>query len=155
MLKRSSALLVGAFVAAVATGTFFTPQPTCASSGGCLIPTFAVSVYLDATGDDILSDLSDNVRRCREQCDELLNGCQGVVKSAVLCVRSSMGAESDAEERGCGDLSKPEASPCKKNARGDLRSILSFLKDDASSALSNCVNAHDNCVLDCEDVEDD
>jgi hypothetical protein len=153
-MLRSPLLLAAAFVAAVAAGSVLTPQPSCATTGGCLIPTAAVSLYLDVTGSDILSGLSSNVRRCREQCDELLNGCQGVVKAAQRCVKAAAGAETDADERGCGDLSKPESGACKRDARGEEQSIFGFVKDDASNALSNCFEAHDDCNFDCEETED-
>jgi hypothetical protein len=152
-MLRSPLLLAAAFVTAVAAGSLFSPQPSCATTGGCLIPTFAVSQYLNVTGNDILSGLSSNVRRCREQCDELLNGCQGVVKAAERCVKAAAGAETDADERGCNDLSKPDAGPCKRDARSEEREIFGFVSDDASNAIDDCFDAHDDCNLDCEDEE--
>jgi len=153
MLKRSRLLLAAGFVTAVAAGTFLSPTSVCATSGGCFFPTFAVSLYVDTVGLDIVNDLSSNLKRCSEQCDELLNGCQGVAAAAERCVLESFGAESGAEERGCNDLSKPASGDCKNSTRENLRSLTDAVKDDKSSALVDCQNAHDNCLGNCGQIE--
>jgi hypothetical protein len=154
MLKRSRVLMLGAFVSAIAAGTFFSPEPTCATTGGCPIPTLMVSNYLGTTGSSIQSNLSPNLKRCSEQCDELLNGCQGVAAAAEKCALESFGADSAADERGCNDLSKPASGECKQSARSNLNDFTDFIKQDKANALVNCQNAHDSCLSNCGQSED-
>jgi len=154
MLKRSRVLLLGALATAIAAGTFLSPEPTCATTGGCPIPTLMVSNYLGTTGSSIQGSLSPNLKRCAEQCDELLNGCQGVAAAAERCALESAGADAGAEERGCNDLSKPASGECKQSTRSDLRSFTGFLKQDKASALATCQSAHESCTASCGQSED-
>jgi hypothetical protein len=149
MSSRFPVLVAGVFVVAAAAGSFFTPEPSCATTGGCLIPTFAVSQYLSVTGSAITGDLSSNVKRCKEQCDEMLHGCDGVVDAAVRCVRSAADAQSDAQKRGCMDLGSG-GGDCKKENRNDLKGLLGFLDDDAENASNTCDSAREECRAGCE-----
>lgn len=152
MSKRSRFLLIGAFVFAASVGTFLSPASVCATTGGCSFPSLAVSSYLGSTGSDILNNLSPNLQRCHEQCDELFAGCKGVAAAAEKCVLESVGADLGAEKHGCGDLS--DSGPCKQDVRSDLSSITDAVQSDEDSAVSTCSNAHENCHDDCEGNED-
>ena len=150
--KRSRFLLLVAFVCAIGAGTFLSPASVCATTGGCQIPTLAVSNYLGTIGSDILSNLSPNLQRCHEQCDELFAGCKGVAEAARKCSLEAIGADLAAEKHGCGDSSS--AGECKQSVRSNLSEFTSFLNSDKDSATATCSNAHANCHDDCEGNED-
>ena len=158
MLKRSRLLLLAGFVSAVAAGTFLSPASVCATSGGCFVPTFAVSTYLSSVGTDIVNDLASDISICKEQCDELANGCVGVANAAHRCSLASAGAESGAEERGCAETpvvagGSPSGN-CKKSVRASLREFQDFLSSDRTSALATCAEAGDSCEASCGQSED-
>ena len=154
MLKRSRLLLAAGFVSAVAAGTFLSPSSVCATSGGCFFPTFAVSQYLSTIGNDIENNLSSDLKRCKEQCDEMFNGCTGVADAAERCVLESAGADSGAEERGCADLGKPASGECRTGTREDLRNLTNSVQSDKNSAVVNCENAKASCNAQCGQSED-
>jgi len=154
MLKRSRFLLLGAFVCAVAAGTFLSPASVCATTGGCPFPTQAVSMYFSTTGNNIENSLSDDIKRCKEQCDEMKNGCHGVADAAEQCLLESGGAESGADERGCQDLPKPQSGDCRQSVRGSLSDFTDFVKDNTSSAKADCDAAGDSCEASCGQSED-
>lgn len=152
MSNRSRFLLIGAFVCAVGAGTFPSPASVGATTGGCQIPTLAVSNYLGTIGNDILNNLSSNLQRCRNQCDELYAGCKGVAEAAEKCSLEAIGADLGAEKHGCGDSEAP--GECKQSVRSGVSEFTSFLRNDKASAVSTCQNAHQNCLDDCEGNED-
>jgi hypothetical protein len=159
MLKRSRLLLAAGFVTAVAAGTFLSPESVCATTGGCAIPTLAVSQYLGTTGSNITSDLSFDLSICKEQCDELANGCVGVANAAAKCALESIGADAGADERGCaeGPLISGGGSgsgECKKSVRSGFREFQSFIASDKASAIANCAAAGDECEASCGQSED-
>ena len=145
MLNRSRLLLAAGFVTAVAAGTFLSPTSVCATTGGCLFPTLAVSQYQNTIGNDIQNNLSSNVGRCREQCDEAFNGCTGVANAAEDCVLESIEADAGAQVRGCNDLSSPSSGVSKQSTRDGLREFSNSVKNDKKSAIANCENLKANC----------
>jgi hypothetical protein len=152
MSSRSRLLLVAGFVSAVAAGTVLSPTSVCATSGGCFFPTIAVGQYLSTTGNDIENNLSENPGRCKEQCDEEFNGCNGVADAAEECVLEAAGADAGAEVRGCNDFSPPSSGECKRSSREDLRNFTDLVKDDKSSARSDCADAKASCNAQCGQV---
>lgn len=158
MLKRSRLLLAAGFVTAVAVGTFLSPSSVCATSGGCFIPSFGASQYLSTVGFDIQNDLAFDLSICKEQCDELANGCIGVVNASARCSLAAFGADSDAEERGCAEqIAVTGGSPsgdCKRNVRSSLREYQDFIASDRSSALDTCAAAGESCEAGCGQSED-
>lgn len=152
MSKRSRFLLLSAFVGAVATGTFLSPVSVCATTGGCAIPSLAVSNFLNSVGFDIRNNLSPNLQRCHEQCDEMFDGCKGVADAAYRCTLEAADADLGAEKHGCGD--QQSSGECKQSVRSDLSSFTSFLRGDKDSAIDNCEAAHVDCYDDCEGNED-
>jgi hypothetical protein len=159
MLKRSYLLISAGFVAALAAGTFLTPSPTCATTGGCLVPSFAVSQYLGIIGSDILSNLSPNENHCKKQCDDLVDGCKGVADAAYRCTTRARTADLRAEERGCGDTpllnaigpagGGSGAAQCKHDRRTQLANDLAALEQDRRSAQETCENQRPGCLADC------
>jgi hypothetical protein len=123
----------------------------CATSGGCFIPSFAVTLYNDIADDQ---DLSSDVSRCKKQCDELHSGCEGVARASERCSREFVEGLLDAQERGCNDLSKPDSGDCKTDTRHELRDIFDFLSDDYSNALDTCSAEHENCRGTCGGFDD-
>jgi hypothetical protein len=157
MVNRSRLLLVAGFVTAVAAGTFVTPESVCATTGGCSIPTFAVSQYMSVTGNNILNDLAFDESICKEQCDELKNGCDGVANAAAKCTLASIGADADAEERGCAEgpvVAGGGAGECKQSVRAGYKEFQSFISNDKASALDNCQAIGDDCEDSCGQVKE-
>jgi hypothetical protein len=151
MLKRSRVLLVGVFVCAVAAGTFLTPASVCATTGGCLVPSFAVSQYLGSIGSGILSSLSSTPKICRDQCVDLLKGCNQVAEGAFKCAFGAGDSDIAADDEGCRDLSPGSAiRECRSNLDSNRQGFLDFLRGDLESARNACRNAHDSCLADCE-----
>jgi hypothetical protein len=153
-------LLLAAFglVGAVAAGALFAPTTVCATTGGCLIPTFAVSQYLSTIGNNILFDLASNEKICKEQCDELANGCVGVANAASKCALRSVSSEAQADAAGCKD-DQPAVQggggsgqgECKRGVRSGFQSFQDFIASDQSSAQDDCEAARQNCISSCED----
>jgi hypothetical protein len=160
MLTRTRLLLAAGFVTAVAAGTFLSPASVCATTGGCAIPTLAVSQYLSTTGSNITNDLAFDLSICKEQCDELANGCVGVANAAAKCALESIGADAGADERGCADApliaggGGGGSGECKKGVRSGYREFQGFISSDKASALQNCAAAGDGCEADCGQSED-
>jgi hypothetical protein len=157
MLKRSRLLLVAGFVTAVAAGTFVTPASVCATTGGCSIPTFAVVQYMNTTGNNILGDLAFDEGICKEQCDELKNGCTGVVNAAAKCSLASIGADADADERGCAEgplVSGGGSGECKQSVRAGYKEFQSLIASDKASALDDCQAIGDDCEDSCGQIKE-
>jgi hypothetical protein len=158
MLKRSRLLLAAGFVTAVAAGTFLSPAAVCATSGGCFIPSFGASLYLDSVGADIENNLAFDLSICKEQCDELAAGCAGVARASARCTLASFTSDSHAEERGCAEqIVQAGGSPtgdCKRDVRSSLREFQDFVASDLSSALATCHAAGDSCEASCGQSED-
>ena len=154
-------LLLAAFglVGAVAAGTFLAPSTVCATTGGCLVPSLAVSQYLSTIGNNILFDLASNENICKEQCDELANGCVGVANAAAKCALRSVSSEAQADVAGCkedqpavqGEGGGSGQGQCKRSVRSGFQSFQDFINSDQSSAQDNCENARQNCISSCED----
>jgi len=161
MSNRSRLLLAAGFVTAAAAGTFLSPASVCATTGGCAIPTLAVSQYLGTTGNNIENDLASDLGICKEQCDELANGCVGVANAAAKCALESIGADADAEERGCADGPLISgggggggSGECKKSVRSGFREFQDFVNSDKQTAIANCAAAGDSCEASCGQSED-
>jgi hypothetical protein len=152
MSKRSRFLFLVAFVCAIGAGTFLSPTSVCATTGGCQIPTLAVSNFLGTIGSNIRSNLSPNLQRCHEQCDELHDGCKGVADAAYRCTLESADADLGAEKHGCGD--QQSSGECKQSVRSNLSEFTSFLRSDKDNAVDTCDAAHEDCYDDCEGNED-
>lgn len=160
MFTRSRLLLSAGFVAALAVGTFLTPSSTCATIGGCLFPSFAVSQFLNTVGFDILVNLSPNENRCLQQCGDLYAGCMGVANAAERCSIRAATADLEAEERGCADGPLLNAvgpqgggggpiGECKKARRNELEQFARDMRNDRNSAEQTCANAREDCESDC------
>jgi hypothetical protein len=157
MLKRSRLLLAVGFVTAVAAGTFLSPSSVCATSGGCFIPSFGASQYLSTVGFDIENNLAFDLKICKEQCDELADGCAGVVNASARCSLAAASADSGAEERGCAETpvitGGSPTGDCKRNVRSNLRDYQEFIEGDRRSALDTCAAAGDSCEAACGQEE--
>jgi hypothetical protein len=150
MVRLSRWLLAASFGCALGVGALaLRPTDACATTGGCFIPSFGASVYLDSVGSDIVANLSPNLGLCREQCQELFRGCRDVAKASEKCIFGAEGADSDAEKHGCKDLSGSAASSCQQEVKSDERSFREFVKDDKRTAESTCQSALESCTASC------
>jgi hypothetical protein len=112
---------------------------------------------MSVTGTSILNDLAFDVSICREQCDELKNGCTGVANAAAKCSLASIGADADAEERGCADaplIAGGGAGECKQSIRSGFKEFQSFLNSDKASALDQCQAIGDDCRDSCGQIKE-
>src|SRR5262245_6083564 len=151
MFRMHRLLVAGAVVAG---SLWLAPSLTSATTGSCLIPSAAVSQYLSVTGNQILNNLSSNLNICKNQCQQLRNGCLNVDKSAVRCVKASTKADLDAQSHGCNDQSGESKQACKSSVASNRKSIGDFINSDRQSAESSCENAFQGCLSDCEGNED-
>lgn len=149
MLRLSRWLLAASFGCALVAGALaLRPTEACATTGGCLVPSFAVSQYLNSVGFDIRANLSSNVGICIEQCKELFRGCRDVAKAAEKCVFGAEGADSDAEKHGCKDLGSGSRS-CQQDVKSDERSFREFVTSDKRSADGTCHSEFVDCSSSC------
>jgi hypothetical protein len=151
MFQMHRLLVAGAVVAG---SLWFAPSLTSATTGSCLIPSAAVSQYLSVTGANIVNNLSSDVNICKNQCQQLRNGCLNVVKSAVRCVKASTKADLDAQSHGCNDLSGESKQSCKSSVSSNRKGIADFINGDRQSAETSCENAFESCLADCTQSED-
>jgi len=151
MFRLNRLLVAGAVV----VGTLaLAPWLSSATTGGCAVPSAAVSQYLSVTGNSILNSLSSNPQICKNQCQQLRNGCQNVVKSAVRCVKVSNKADSSGQARACNDLTGSSKQSCKDSVKSNSDAILNFISSDRQSAESTCESAFQSCLADCAGSED-
>jgi hypothetical protein len=150
MSRLSRWLLVASFGCALVAGALaLRPTDACATTGGCFVPSFAASVYLDSVGSDIVSNLSPNLGRCHEQCQELFRGCRDVTKAAEKCIFGAEGADSDAEKHGCNDLSGSAVGSCQQAVKSGEQDFREFVKNDKRSAEGTCQSALGSCTSSC------
>ena len=151
MFQMHRLLVAGAVVAG---SLWLAPSLTSATTGSCLVPSAAVSQYLSVTGSTIINNLSSDLNICKNQCQQLRNGCLNVSKSAVRCVKSSTKADLDAQSHGCNDLSGESKQSCKSSVSSSRKSVTDFLNSDHQSAESSCESAFQGCLADCGQSED-
>jgi hypothetical protein len=152
MYRLSRWLFVGAFGFALVVGALaLRPSDACATTGGCLIPSVAVSTYLDTIGSSIRSDLSSDLARCRNQCVEVKEGCAGVCDAAERCTLRAVDSELDADRLGCRDLSGAARQSCEQSAKSSWEGFKSFVNSDKSSAQQTCAANVNSCFSQCED----
>ncbi len=151
MFQMHRLLVAGAVVAG---SLWFAPSFSSATTGGCLVPSAAVSQYMSSTGSNILNNLSSNLQICKNQCQEMRNGCDNVNKSAVRCVKVSSKADSQGQARACNELTGESKQACKEAQKSNQDAILSFLHDDRQSADSFCESQFQNCLASCGQSED-
>ena len=151
MFRLNRLLVAGAVV----VGTLaLAPFLSSATTGGCAVPSAAASQYMSVTGNNIINNLSSNLQICKNQCQQLRNGCQNVVKSAVRCVKVSNKADTSGRSRACNDLTGDSKQSCKDSAKSNSDAILSFISSDRQSAESFCESQFQACLSDCTNSED-
>jgi hypothetical protein len=150
MTAHSLRLLVsGAFAVAIAAAPIL-PTSAPATTGGCVAPSLAVSLFLsNASGGFIFSDLSEDPGICGRQCSQMKKGCLQVAQGSFQCFMGDQSALYGSELAQCGELSGSEEQGCKTSQHGGKKNAQEFLHEDLRNAQRQCEDAHDECVSIC------
>ena len=135
-LGLASMLAIGFFI----LGTANEAQAT---SSGCFLPSFAVSILLADAPDDFVS----NRGRCNEQCGKIHTACRRVAHSSAKCLAALFRGEFSFERIGCSEEEVP--AECREDLRDDFAGAPQFIRDDHAAARDECTAARDSCRDDC------
>jgi hypothetical protein len=132
----------------VGLGVFIATEAR-ATTGGCLVPTDAVSEFTEDFFDAIFfewGDLSENESTCKKQCNDYRDGCMQVAKKSDQCFKAAWKSIFDGVSRECKDLSdKSDRKSCSKSFKAIEDEGLEELKEDKSLARAFCKDEHDDC----------
>ena len=117
-----------------------------ATSGGCFLPTVAVSALLATAPNDFVS----NQRHCKQQCGKIRTTCRRVALAAAKCVTALFKGDRAFDKVGCTDAE--DVSDCRHGVRDDFSGAPGFIKEDHAFARDECSAHRESCRGDC-DVE--
>ena len=136
---------------AASMGAFMAASPGAqATSGGCFLPTLAVSEYVDFFVGAV--DQSSDTRTCERQCRDFFRGCKKVVAASNRCLRSGFIPIFNAEKRNCTEFSGSNRTLCQQDIRDDKNDAGDFLKDELDAAKIDCGSEADDCLASCSGV---
>jgi len=142
-------------------GTPFGPDPvvsdtfsTAASSGGCLPPSAAVDMYLEAGMNDAFDRGDDSEEACEKICDKFVDTCDQIAKISRTCQNRGGGKFTQLAKTTCSTLDdKDDRNACKDDA-GFVQDVIKDCTDADRERAGNCCENHRTiCLKDCLNEE--
>ncbi len=140
-------------------GTPFGPEDvvsdtfsTAASSGGCLPPSAAVDMYLEAGSELAFHRGDDSEEACAKICDKFVDTCDQIAKISRTCQNRGGGKFTQLAKTVCGTLEdKGDRNSCKDETEF-LQDVVKDCTDaDRQRAGGCCENHRTICLKDCLD----
>ena len=116
-----------------------------ATSGGCFLPTVAVSALLATAPNDFVS----NQRHCKQQCGKIRTTCRRVALAAAKCVTALFKGDRAFDKVGCTDAE--DVSDCRHGVKDDFSEAPDFVRADLRDATGDCESSDESCRGFCSD----